>query len=407
MGERITPDSAVEGDLVRFWWDGEDREAVVVGARPPGKNFVDVQVDDDTVLHGVFNYEVIKRAKPVPHVLEGQIELIAEANEDFHRWLDVQPGVVSRRSVRFALSGRGLGRRGHESAEDSNDPEPLVDSHLRDQIAANLARHLYWHPGRCECGWKVNELGEVDWQAQFRAHVAQSIVDEAVAPVLAAKDAALGWEQTSKQQYVEERDEALDDVERLRSALSKALADLVVRRQALANVLDVTDAGGASGYYRMIQDVADLRAELDTAKSKAKADAGWNEAIDWLLNSRHTADPDIQSAFWGMAEGRFTRKQADTGCFQYDDEGNAHIPTDDEQPDTEATEQAPREPRVWREGDPEPDDVYEVSDRLGVRWSRRHDGFWVGLNKHGFARWDQLLQITVGGLTEVVVDGTQ
>jgi hypothetical protein len=69
--------------------------------------------------------------------------------------------------------------------------------------------------------------------------------------------------------------------------------------------------------------------------------------------------------------------------------------------------EAPRDPRVWREGDPEPDDVYEVSDRRGERWSRRHGGLWVGLNKHGFARWDQLLQFTVGGLTEVIGDGTQ
>jgi hypothetical protein len=49
----------------------------------------------------------------------------------------------------------------------------------------------------------------------------------------------------------------------------------------------------------------------------------WNEAVDWLLNSRHTADPDIQTAFWGMVEGRFTREQADNGCFEYDAEGNA------------------------------------------------------------------------------------
>lgn len=61
-------------------------------------------------------------------------------------------------------------------------------------------------------------------------------------------------------------------------------------------------------------------------------DQDWNEAVDWLLNSRHTADPDIQSAFWGLAEGRFTREQADNGVFEYDEEGNARISTEEEQP---------------------------------------------------------------------------
>lgn len=147
--------------------------------------------------------------------------------------------------------------------------------------------------------------------------VAESIVREKVAPMLAAKDRDVeqirirlaqtlnlphsrtldqliddvsevfsGWvrmareigglrrelrfTEATRQQYVEERDEALDDVERLRPALSKALADLVVRRQALANVLGVTDAGGVSGYYRMIQDVADLRAELGAIRARAQ-----------------------------------------------------------------------------------------------------------------------------------------
>jgi hypothetical protein len=56
----------------------------------------------------------------------------------------------------------------------------------------------------------------------------------------------------------------------------------------------------------------------------------WNEAVDWLLNSRHTADPDIQSAFWGLAEGRFTREQADTGVFKYDEEGHASVSAEEE-----------------------------------------------------------------------------
>jgi hypothetical protein len=40
-------------------------------------------------------------------------------------------------------------------------------------------------------------------------------------------------------------------------------------------------------------------------------EARWDDAIDWLLNSRHTADPDIQHAFWGIVDGKLTRDQAD------------------------------------------------------------------------------------------------
>lgn len=32
----------------------------------------------------------------------------------------------------------------------------------------------------------------------------------------------------------------------------------------------------------------------------------WDTAVDWLLNSRHTADPDIQTEFWAIADGLAT-----------------------------------------------------------------------------------------------------
>lgn len=40
-------------------------------------------------------------------------------------------------------------------------------------------------------------------------------------------------------------------------------------------------------------------------------DKRWNEAIDWLLNSRHTADPDIQGPFWAYIDGLITRSELD------------------------------------------------------------------------------------------------
>lgn len=41
----------------------------------------------------------------------------------------------------------------------------------------------------------------------------------------------------------------------------------------------------------------------------AEGERRWNYAVDWLLNSRHTADPDIQNAFWGYIDGKLTEDQ--------------------------------------------------------------------------------------------------
>lgn len=44
---------------------------------------------------------------------------------------------------------------------------------------------------------------------------------------------------------------------------------------------------------------------------RTKADRRWNEAVDWLLNSRHMADPDIQGPFWAYVEGLISREELD------------------------------------------------------------------------------------------------
>jgi hypothetical protein len=194
------------------------------------------------------------------------------------------------------------------------------------------------------------------------------------------------------------RVEHAHDEEELRRQLLDVLGDDAQTEAALRVVLPVLVA------HEYTEDQA--LAELDAVKAKVKADVGWNEAIDWLLNSRHTADPDIQSAFWGMAEGRFTRKQADTGCFQYDDEGNAYIPTDDEQPDTEATEQAPREPRHWYKHDePPPLDVKKVRHDNSQVFTRVGPNGWRA--DAGRVITGEQLIARLGGykLTEVTGDG--
>ncbi len=48
----------------------------------------------------------------------------------------------------------------------------------------------------------------------------------------------------------------------------------------------------------------------------AEENRRWNEAVDWLLNSRYTGDPDIQAAFWMLADGHCTRDEADRGYMK-------------------------------------------------------------------------------------------
>lgn len=45
----------------------------------------------------------------------------------------------------------------------------------------------------------------------------------------------------------------------------------------------------------------------------AEENKQWNEAVDWLLNSNHCGDPDIQAAFWLLADGHITRDEAKAG----------------------------------------------------------------------------------------------
>lgn len=56
--------------------------------------------------------------------------------------------------------------------------------------------------------------------------------------------------------------------------------------------------------------VARLRARGWTCTPPGNS-SNWDTAIDWLLNSRHTADPDIQTAFWAVADGIATADEVE------------------------------------------------------------------------------------------------
>lgn len=44
-----------------------------------------------------------------------------------------------------------------------------------------------------------------------------------------------------------------------------------------------------------------------------ESDADWDTAVDWLLNSGHNADMDVQDAFWMLSQGLCTEREADDG----------------------------------------------------------------------------------------------
>ena len=46
-------------------------------------------------------------------------------------------------------------------------------------------------------------------------------------------------------------------------------------------------------------------------KYAKESDEAWSAAVDWLINSRHTADLTIQDAFWGIVDGRYSVEGAD------------------------------------------------------------------------------------------------
>jgi hypothetical protein len=49
------------------------------------------------------------------------------------------------------------------------------------------------------------------------------------------------------------------------------------------------------------------------SKAAIEADRRYDNAVDWLLNSRHTGDPAIQAAFWLLVDGQITEDEADQG----------------------------------------------------------------------------------------------
>lgn len=55
----------------------------------------------------------------------------------------------------------------------------------------------------------------------------------------------------------------------------------------------------------------------------------WDGAINWLLNSRHTGDPDIQKPFWAYVDGHITLDELDSFTSNDVEERRAELGIDE------------------------------------------------------------------------------
>lgn len=139
----------------------------------------------------------------------------------------------------------------------------VVDSELRDlpeQVFAELDRHLYWHPGKCECGWKIDEAGDVDWSLQWRMHVAQSMVAARVAPVLAANEKRLASYEHLIKHAKKVEDMLRDQLHQARDIdLASADANLREINLQLAEMIDADEEEALPDLLARVKAELDLR----------------------------------------------------------------------------------------------------------------------------------------------------
>lgn len=134
-------------------------------------------------------------------------------------------------------------------------------------------------------------------------------------------------------------DEQIADVRRRAAAASAGPYRVVdCRRQKHGQIRIFSDAPGVHGIIANVlasgdnatadadffghsrRDVDDLLAQVDwltaqlaEARAGQKSRAGFDDAINWLLNSRHTGDRGIQASFWAYADGLVTEEEANSG----------------------------------------------------------------------------------------------
>lgn len=294
--------------------------------------------------------------------------------------------------------------------------QQVADSELRDQIVEQLSQHAYYtsFTGECQCGcWAADRQGMLSFSNQWRLHIAESINDFAVAPVLAAKDAELAFVAGTRQQYSEERDTALEQVTSLQRAAQAQAVTWVTMLGELADHLSLVVWLHAEAMWHLGQAgelVGAISAERDSAKGARLfwlPEFGEDEEIELgepvvhnradgrfvLRFGQPDTEPSEQASptleeLSGTECGK-TGKPGSEGC---DGTCSACTPVD-------AAPATPTEPRLLRQGDPEPPIGTTVRLADGRRRTRYELGWFPG-------PWNWVGLTEVYGEVEAIVDGS-
>jgi hypothetical protein len=293
MADRITSDSAVEGDRVRVTWISGDlkelglytSDGVVVAARPAGKNFVDVQLDDGPMQHSVCSYTVISKVEPAT-VVDSELRDQIAAAFDKHEWdggdhanhpledfVAVAVGAVAPALKKAYLDGHDSGY----AAANVADPwaeQPMADTELRSRIA-EVAREA---SGTTEGS---QYYAPIHWD-----DVAEEIHAKVVAPVLAARDEQIDKLKRQLEDVTYQLGERRSDCDKVK----EAIGPVVYLTQEYANLR----AGWMA--KEAVQALTDARAELQCERESRQGliDALRTRAL-LAEGERDKADRDNES----------------------------------------------------------------------------------------------------------------
>lgn len=373
---------------------GRDRELAyvvefVVGAVAP---LLDAKDTEIVRLRSEFGYQFQKRQEQVAQEVE-------------HRTFVDQ--------LRTMLSQLDDGRPHGEA-----DSEPQsTDDLLRDEILNAV------HDGMCQCRGVGTGLTVRSMDAGLAA---DRLLSKVFAPLLAAKDAAIKRWKADAIRYGSERDELVDRV-----------AELTRERDEHLHLLDsfihpedpcwFDHHGGCQAHGFLDLEEGEV-CPHEKAKQLLAGRPVAQEAKEWTLDELSlSADGRARIDLEAAEADRVAQEAGEPPTFATGGMvrpcGQCSAlpwrPHADGCPDLiepEIDSDPPRRPRVWQQGDPEPEGVpYEapmprVVDRYGVTWvaDERDDGYhgWRPVS-HGFNGWWQTwraLTLDRSPLTEVLPD---
>lgn len=257
---------------------------------------------------------------------------------------------------------------GHDSgyaAANVGDPwagkKIAADSDLQHEIVRSL--------------WDAADICLTDSQLTV---MADAVIADVVAPVLAAQDERVAVLREEVSQQTRNWDAARNANMTALETIGGLEADLKSRRAGVAAALGF--GPNAFGWDELLGRITRMRAEMAGLKARA------------VILPADVAVRIVETVTGAISCGLSVRQEVNDLLA---------IWTAQAMPDTEA----PASPRVWQDGDPEPDNVRRVRDRHGDIWTRNYGGFWESPDTMPCAWW--YIAKKWAPLTEVFLDGTQ